>query len=344
MNNYIDQKKIAFYPFTNCGVSYIHSMQNFLAQKYLVIDYLDVKKELIVLNEIKCIYLNWIENTLDELDRQLLKKAKIMRVKIIWVFHNRLPHDTKSEQQDIDNIKFLISICDSIIIHSLRSTEYLLEYSKDCEEKVEYIQLPNFIDDYGNFGKFDLYDNKNNFVFGLIGNIRPYKNIELLIEAFEKILNYNKNITLVIAGKAISEEYSSDLKKATENNENIIFCDKFISDLEMGTLLGTIDLMVLPYDVKSGMNSSAMIMAFSYKKSVIVSDIAMVYDFDEKLIYRYSYLSDVEHAKKLEDAMLRALNDGKNAVKMKGVQLYQVVKKQNDKKYVEKKLLELIER
>ena len=59
---------------------------------------------LIVLNEIKCIYLNWIENTLDELDRQLLKKAKKMRVKIIWVFHNRLPHDTKSEQQDIDNI------------------------------------------------------------------------------------------------------------------------------------------------------------------------------------------------------------------------------------------------
>ena len=76
----------------------------------------------------------------------------------------------------------------------------------------------------------------------------------------------------------------------------------------MESYMNIADVLVLPYNVESGMNSGVMLMAFSYKTTVIVSDIAMADEYDDNLIYKYSYDDKASHienlAKKMEDYLM----------------------------------------
>lgn len=337
---------VAFYPYQKDDINYINSMWYFIASEYTVIDYRDLKKGLYLPCFVKAVYLNWIENILDEKDRKVLKLSKQQSSKIIWVFHNKIPHDSQDVEEKINNIKFLIKISDYIIIHSQSSINYLLEYCPRIKKKkIQYIPHPNYIMDYHKYGDIRtlLNINQDAFVFGIYGLVRPYKNIEVLIEAFNSLPD-SYNCNLIIAGAPVSLEYEKNLKNACQANNKIKLCFQNINSIQMQSYLEAIDVMVLPYNLKSSMNSGAMIMAFSYGKTVIVPSIAMAKDFADDLIYRYSYSNTIEHSVILKQVMIRAYVNGKEDNQKKGKELLDIVKQQNNKEIVRNQLLYLIKK
>ncbi len=336
---------VAFYPYTTGGTNYIDTMQGFIESKYQVIDYNELKRGTYDISLVKIIYLNWIESKLNDEDKKLLLKAKVLNIKIIWVFHNKIPHETDDYQESIHKIQFLIKISNKIIIHSKKSEVLLKEYRKKLKNnKIYFLPHPDFINDYGDYGNVTnrLNIGSDTFVFAAYGQIRPYKNIELLIQAFEK-MDSSLNCILLIAGRPINAQYEEKIKKLT-SNKKIVFDFKHISSLEMQTYINVSDLLVLPYDLKSSMNSGVMIMAFSYKKTVIVPNIYMADDFDEQLIYKYSYTNEQEHIKELHKIMEQAYFNGKINNQQKGELLYNIVKEKNNKKKVCTELLNLLEK
>lgn len=335
---------IAFYPFTLNQLIYINLTQQMIESKYDVIDYLDLKRGLYDLLSVRTIYLNWIEDKLDSTDRKILKIAKLLHINIVWVFHNKVTHDTKNVDESIKNIQFLIRISSKIIILSHSSLKFLKEYVPALNmRKVHFIPHLEFVDDYGDFGKAkDMIPiGEDDFVFALYGRICRYKNIEILIKAFQQ-LDASYKCKLVIAGGSESEDYVDELRGLIKGNERIILSDKYIQDLEMGYYLNLVDVLVLPYNVESGMNSGAMIMAFSYKTTVIVSDIAMADEYDDNLIYRYSYSNEEDHIKKLAQKMEEAYCEGKQKNAEKGLKLYNQVLVENAKEKVKDELLCLL--
>lgn len=79
--------------------------------------------------------------------------------------------------------------------------------------------------------------NSKNILF--IGRIGKYKGVELLISAIEEMgTSVDK---LIIAGKSL---YKLDNR---ETAENIQIIDKYLSEEEIGTLLGWADILVIPY-------------------------------------------------------------------------------------------------
>lgn len=335
---------VAFYPYKINELSYINLTQQIIESEYNVIDYKDLKLEIYDLLSVRTIYLNWLEDKLDKRDKALLTKAKFLKINIIWVFHNKITHDTNKVKESIDNIKFLINISSKIILLSHSSINYLKEYEPRLNlKKVFFIPHLDFVGDYGKLSsikeKFEI--DKNDFVFALYGRICPYKNIEILIKAFQK-LNPQYNCKLIIAGKSKSEQYINEIKQLINGNKNIYLSDKYIQDLEMGAYLDLADIVVLPYNIDSGMNSGAMIMAFSYKKTVIVSNIAMADEYDDGLIYKYSYVDEKEHIDKLTQKMEEAYCEGKQRNIEKGIMLYNQVVNQNTKDLVKEKLICLL--
>jgi hypothetical protein len=82
---------------------------------------------------------------------------------------------------------------------------------------------------------------------------------------------------------------------------------------------------VFPYDKKSSLNSGAMLMAFSYGKTVMVTDIAMADDFNENMIYKYRYSSEIEHIEVLKTIMENIIASGKSKLEIQGRCLYEYV-------------------
>lgn len=334
---------VAFYPYSLCQTSYIYTMQGFIESRYNVIDYSDLSDGFYDLWEIRSIYLNWPENMMKDKDIRLIKKAKYFGVKIVWVYHNKIPHDSDKTDMVIRNTKFLIKVSDIIVIHSRQSVESLKQFEPNFRlDKVRFLRHPEFAGDYFGYVQTDgMPKHKGRFLFAFYSQIRPYKNIEILINAFNR-LDSSYECDLIIVGQAPSEEYFNSLKELSKDNDRITLSSHYINSLEMVAYLEWADILVLPYSYKSVMNSGTMIMAFSYKKTVIVPDIYMANDYDDSLIYKYTYRDEENHIHELHKKMEIAYQDGKERCREKGEKLYNIVMQDNAKDKVKKELISIV--
>lgn len=338
-----DRNIVAFFPYSLCQTSYIYTMQGFLETQYKVIDYSDLLDEVYDLWEIKSIYLNWSENVFKDKDIRLIKKAKSCGVKIVWVYHNIIPHDSDETDMAIRNTRFFIKISDVIIIHSHQSIEILKQFDPKLKyEKVKFLAHPEFVGDYFGYAQSDEAPrHKDRFRFAFYSQIRPYKNIEILINAFNR-LDKSYECELVIVGQAPSKEYFNLLKEMSQNNDKITLTARYINSLEMAAYLEQANILVLPYSYKSAMNSGTMIMAFSYKRTVIIPDICMANEYDDSLIYKYTYGDEENHIHELHKKMEKAYKDGKERCREKGEKLYNIVTQDNAKNKVKEELISIV--
>lgn len=293
------------------------------------------------------VHFNWYEsfhtdNKFKLFIRYLKKKTylnllKLLNKKIVFTLHNKMPHDFNNKYQ-IKIMKWLIKKSDKIIIHCKYSYDVLKQYNYKFDyNKIVYIPLPNFIDVYENKKEYNFINN-NDMVLLFMGLVRPYKNVETIIEAANELKD--KNIKFLICGKCSSEEYKNKLQELIKS-DNVITDFRFIEDEEVFSLISKCDLMVLPYSSISSLNSSAAILSFSEGKSVISTNVGTVIDLaDQNLVYSYEYSDDNEiHKNRLVNKILEAYDDyNKGLLEKKGNLLKDKMKKENSSQVIKELL------
>lgn len=341
----MDKQLLAIFPYCPDDCNYIGTMHGFLSNKYSLVNYEYVRDGVIPVEQVGCIYLNWIESILKSEDRAFLEKAREKEVPIIWVFHNRIPHDS-NEIESIEKTRWIAEICTRVILHSKNSLDILIEIVPSInKEKAVYIPHPDFVGDY--YGTGDIRSkmgaNDNDIVFGFLGRIRRYKNIEILIDCYKTVSSlYQAGTKLLIAGECGDEEYREEIRQMTGRNAGVVIEDRYISSCEMKSYLEAVDVLVLPYDKASSMNSGSMIMAFSYGRTVIVPDIAMANDFKMGMLFRYEYETETEHKEALVEQMRMAIEDGKELLHKKGAELRKYICQYHSKELVRSLLLKYV--
>lgn len=338
---YMQRNQIIYIPFPtkeNKSNAAQIKLVDILQKKYYVsgklVKFFDIFKML----KTKAIFLNWIEDKLDYKMKLKIHIYKLFGVKIIWVFHNKLPHDISMDAKRVTaNMKWLSDKCDVIWLFSQNSIRYIPNKKKN-EKKAVFI--PHIIyDSHVRDNNLSIIRNKygileSDFVFIIFGLIRPYKNIERGIEAFTKL--GLSNAKLIIAGNPTDAKYTKQIKKLCHANNNIILDLHYVSNLLLDKLIGISDVVVLPYNDKSSMNSGVMIQAFSNAKTVISPDICMARDFaKEKFFYGYRH--------SLEFAMERAYKNGKKINKKMGEMAKCYVEQNHSEKIVSEQLYLLLE-
>lgn len=304
---------------------------------------------------IKIAHLNWYENLtgsskiehLFSFIKKILKLflLKIFNKKIVWTMHNKLPHDQKTIFLKKILIRVLLSISDKIIIHSRSTTEILDSFGANIKRKIQYVPHPDYIQIYGDriLKNVDIQSSVLNLLF--MGAVKPYKNIELLIDAAKSFPN---DVKLTIAGNPSSQGYKTLLEKHAENTPNITLDLRFIPDEQIPEYLNQCDLLALPYDMKSSLNSGTVILAFSYGKTVICPEIGTISDFkDTENILSYTYASQSEHIEKLKSKIGEAINykrSNNNAFNVFGENMFNKVMINNNKVDVASQLLGMYRR
>jgi D-inositol-3-phosphate glycosyltransferase len=108
------------------------------------------------------------------------------------------------------------------------------------------------------------------------GRIKPYKGIEYLLQAFQKLVAKDDRYRLVIAGEVEKEskEYMDSLIQAMPSSMEkgrIILKPQFILDEEMELYFKAADVFVLPY--KEIFQSGVLFLGYSFGLPVIVTDV-----------------------------------------------------------------------
>jgi len=347
--------KIIFNPCENKENKYIAILVNGLEKHgYDVNSLNDFLSAQAHFKSIRLLHLNWFENLDDSSVKSMWKSyfrklvvlaaIKFGKKKLVWTMHNRLSHEKKSGKLSRALTKKLVSKADALVIHSAVSKEILQSQYPDLRPKIVHIPHPDFVDVYGPMLPESPEKRTSQLKLLFLGAIKPYKNIELLIEVAKR---FPDTIHLTIAGNPNSKVYRSQLQKLAGDASNLSLELKFIPDAELPSYIHQSDLLILPYSLESSLNSGTVILGFSYGRTVICPRIGTIDDLDGgEDVFDYSYEKESEHLAALEKQIQSALNLHKkdsNSLIVKGHKMKDLVLKKNNKQFVTNQLIELYE-
>ncbi|MEE3410069.1 MAG: glycosyltransferase [Treponema sp.] len=296
--------------------------------------------------KIDAFILNWFETLGKGYRLEYLKKIlklflfRVFRKKVFWVVHNRAPHQSKNGRSKVDEysrrlMKALLKRSYKIIVLCDETSSVLQDLSGRMdlyESKIVKIPHPNYIGAYEESKSTAACPSINNrkVKFLFIGAVKPYKNIDLLVDCFNQL--DGKNAQLLICGKCYDSNYEAELKSKITNPN--IRCDfRFVPDQDLVQLICQNDILILPYSMASSLNSGTIILAFSNHKTVISPLIGTLKEYkDKNFFYSYEYDSQEDHKACLLKQINTVLADVKknpDCLAQKGKIVYDEVLKNN---------------
>lgn len=253
------------------------------------------------------IILNWWED--EYFKRSKLRRGiakwllRLSRARKAVVFHNKQSH----ECNDVKVLFYrnLLNKADRIILLTESSRKNLAAIigEEAAQRKGVVVHHPN----YDVTPKKWCAEPDKRFKVLFFGFLRPYKNIELLIEIAKK----HPEIDFTIAGDATGrEEYVDSLIAQCDGLTNLKFDVRFLSDKDIDDLIEDAHILCLPYNIASSQNSGVAIYAFSKGINVVIPEIETIKDLKNKdAVYSYYYEDMVEHLTRLEGTVIAAKED-----------------------------------
>jgi glycosyltransferase involved in cell wall biosynthesis len=126
--------------------------------------------------------------------------------------------------------------------------------------------------------KHDLGFDEDSLVLLFFGYVRKYKGLDILIEAFPKILSQNPNARLLIVGEFYDDpkEYLEIIKKLNiEDKVQVV--NQFVPNEEVAKYYQSADVVILPY--RSATQSGILNVAYGFYKPVIVTEVGGLAEF-----------------------------------------------------------------
>ena len=189
----------------------------------------------------------------------------ILKIKIVWTFHNLYPHTNYQRNLHIRVQRCFAKYVSVIRIFSEKSLASAMQILNMQAEKFHICSEGSYIGYYPNtVSKEDarIYLKIDPFkkVFLFFGLITPYKGILELIREFKF-----ENSILICAGKVMDANYFKLLQNAA--NDHILFHNQFISAENVQYFFNAADVVVLPFiEIE---NSGSLILAMGFKKPII---------------------------------------------------------------------------
>lgn len=140
----------------------------------------------------------------------------------------------------------------------------------DCYKQTEQTDQKVLKKDFG----FE----EDSLVLLFFGYVRKYKGLDILIEAFSKIILLNPEARLMIVGEFYDNpsEYIELIKKL-KIEDKVKLINQFVPNEEVRRYYQTADVVILPY--RSATQSGILNIAYGFYKPVIVTDVGGLVEF-----------------------------------------------------------------
>lgn len=199
---------------------------------------------------------------------------KIKHGKKLILAHNIEPHEEWFASRSL--LRYVFSKADDILV---LSNSCLLDLKRN---------LPSNIARKARLGFHPIYDayegdtSKTNALPRILffGMIKPYKGLDVLLEAMPIIRVAIPDIRLVIAGTVYKDKTAfTEMIRQLDISANVETHFRYISDEEVAGFFRQSDLCILPY--KSATQSGVISTSYSYDTPVVASDVGGLSEYIE---------------------------------------------------------------
>ncbi|MGN0169697.1 MAG: glycosyltransferase family 4 protein [Lachnospiraceae bacterium] len=224
-----------------------------------------------LMKEVKCgkyqiIHVQTFKNAKVEMR---LYKRKRKETKLIHTVHNLLPHEAKDEDKEL--YSGFYNICDALIVHNEECKHQLMSSFGIKEDKIYVIPHGT----YSIILPKEIEKKRKKTHFLMFGVIRQYKGLDILLKAISMIpKSERQQVEFIVAGRQYLNQNPVDYNEMAQElgiTDCVQLILRRIDDAELPELFGWADVCLFPYREIYG--SGALLMAYSYNKPVIVSDV-----------------------------------------------------------------------
>jgi glycosyltransferase involved in cell wall biosynthesis len=197
----------------------------------------------------------------------------ISKIKICFLCHNVLPHESTFLDQALIKYSFLNT--QHFIVHSEEDRRNILSFKPNA------IVFKNLHPTYTIFSNYSFYNKEeskkklniavNKKIILFFGFIRPYKGLKYLLYAMKKVVK-SVDCTLLIVGEFYeSKKFYLSLIEKLELTDNIIIIDKYVNNEDVPLFFCSSDVVVLPYI--NATQSGIIQIAFGLNRPVITTNV-----------------------------------------------------------------------
>lgn len=192
---------------------------------------------------------------------------------VVTTVHNVLPHEVSKSDRRLHEQWYKIS--NALIVHNEATKECLKNMFPDTESKIYVIPHGTYSGHVNSSIRLKYTGKDSEVNFLLFGQIRPYKGIDILIQAISYLnREIREKIHITIVGNQLPGQDRTDypeLIRRYHAGDCLDFQRRRVPDEELPELFGKADFCLFPY--KEIYGSGALLMAYTYRKPVIVSDV-----------------------------------------------------------------------
>ena len=196
--------------------------------------------------------------------------------RLVWTVHNVLPHETKFPALDLELRKGVVERADVVHVLSSGTVAAAAPLYEIPAAKVLHVPHPAYLGVYPDnsdaFARRHYGIGADDVVFGVVGNLRPYKGLDDLLAAFESLAAAPPDARrrrLLIAGMPVADPSIEAVLARARAHPDVIVDARRIPAEELSIPLRASDVVVLPY--RSSLNSGAMLLALSFGRPVIAA-------------------------------------------------------------------------
>ena len=221
--------------------------------------------------------------------------AQLLGITVVWTVHNTTPHEVKYPRLYAAIGHVVSRLSAAIVVHDESTIdEIIAEYrlSPDIRDKCAVVPHGNYIENYPNNvtqteARSELGLKGDETVYLFLGQIRSYKGVPALIDAFSAL--EKDDARLIIAGNPRSEAYHRRLSQRVSEVDGIDYCPEFIPDDKLQFYFNAADVAVFPF--RSVLTSGSVLLALSFGCPAVVPRLGNVGEITQGTI---SYDPDSE--------------------------------------------------
>jgi beta-1,4-mannosyltransferase len=198
---------------------------------------------------------------------------RMIGARIVWTVHDLADHEQRLLRIEWFFTLLFTRVAHRIVVHGHVARSAVIHRYRLARQshKLAVIFHPNYIGAYPDVltkaqAREVLGIAHDALVILCIGQIRPYKGLPDLVDAF-RALRAARAPELWIAGEPVDAALTEELQRAASDNAAIHLRAVFHSPTEIGMLLNACDIVALPY--RAILTSGAALLAMSFGKPCI---------------------------------------------------------------------------
>ncbi|GAA2015592.1 glycosyltransferase [Brevibacterium samyangense] len=246
---------------------------------------------------------------IDRLDAALAE-AHDRGVRILWTVHNLMTHDSRYVEQEIRLATVLAARADTILVLNSKTADVAAPFYTIPEHKIVHLQHSSYQGVYPAPLGRDAARAATGIpvtadVVGFTGAIRPYKGVDSLLAAAERLAGRNPHTAIALAGGANAREIEQ-LERILPRHVPVYRQYGVLTDAEIAAWTEASDVLVLAYEAI--LNSGSMMLAATLGVPVVLPGLDHLRaDFGDEAWIEFFDPSVDDKAGAIADAIERVL-------------------------------------